>query len=330
MAALAPPVAAIRVAVRRALAGLPVGGPVLVACSGGADSLALAAATVFVAPRLGLVPGLVTVDHGLQTGSAERADAVAAWARDAGFAFVEAVRVEVAGRPGGPEAAAREARYQALTEVARQHHAVAVLTGHTRDDQAETVLLALARGAGPRGLAGMPARRDLSGVPLLRPLLGTGREQTRDACAVLGLRPWQDPHNTDPSYARSRVRADVLPALVRALGPGVVDNLARTARLVAADNAALDDLAEAALAAGRHPEGGLSVPALAGLAPAVRGRVLHAWARELGALPGALSHRHVAALDALVTDWRGQGPTDLPGGVRVLRRADRLSPVTQD
>ncbi|MEV7330672.1 tRNA lysidine(34) synthetase TilS [Micromonospora sp. NPDC093244] len=330
MAALAPPVAAIRVAVRRALAGLPVGGPVLVACSGGADSLALAVATVFVAPRLGLVPGLVTVDHGLQTGSAVRADAVAAWARDAGFAFVEAVRVEVAGRPGGPEAAAREARYQALTEVARQHHAVAVLTGHTRDDQAETVLLALARGAGPRGLAGMPARRDLSGVPLLRPLLGTGREQTRDACAVLGLRPWQDPHNTDPSYARSRVRADVLPALVRALGPGVVDNLARTARLVAADNAALDDLAEAALAAGRHPEGGLSVPALAGLAPAVRGRVLHAWARELGALPGALSHRHVAALDALVTDWRGQGPTDLPGGVRVLRRADRLAPVTQD
>ncbi|TNH30856.1 tRNA lysidine(34) synthetase TilS [Micromonospora orduensis] len=330
MAALAPPVAAIRVAVRRALAGLPGCRPVLVACSGGADSLALAAATVFVAPRLGLVPGLVTVDHGLQTGSAERADEVATWARSVGFALVEAVRVEVAGRSGGPEAAAREARYEALTEVARRHDAVAVLTGHTRDDQAETVLLALARGAGPRGLAGMPARRDLSGVPLLRPLLSISREQTRDACAVLGLRPWQDPHNTDPSYARSRVRADVLPALVRALGPGVVDNLARTSRMVAADNAALDDLAEAALAAGRHPEGGLSVPELAGLAPAVRGRVLHAWARELGAPPGALSHRHIAALDALVTDWRGQGPTDLPGGVRVLRRADRLAPVTLD
>lgn len=330
MAALAPPVAAIRVAVRRALAGLPVGGPVLVACSGGADSLALAAATVFVAPRLGHAAGLVTVDHGLQDGSAERAEAVAVWAREAGFAPVVVARVEVAGRPGGPEAAAREARYQALTEVARRNDAVAVLTGHTRDDQAETVLLALARGAGPRGLAGMPARRDLSGVPLLRPLLGIGREQTRDACAVLGLRPWQDPHNTDPSYARSRVRADVLPALVRALGPGVVDNLARTARLVAADNTALDDLAEAALAAGRHPEGGLAVPELVGLAPAVRGRVLHAWARELGALPGALSHRHIAALDALVTDWRGQGPTDLPGGVRVLRRADRLAPVTPD
>ncbi|RLP96707.1 tRNA lysidine(34) synthetase TilS [Micromonospora sp. CV4] len=327
MAALAPPVAAIRVAVRRALTGLPSGGPVLVACSGGADSLALAAAAAFVAPRLNRAAGLVTVDHGLQAGSAQRAGEVAAWAREAGFAPVTVVRVDVAGRPGGPEAAAREARYQALTEVAGEQDAVAVLTGHTRDDQAETVLLALARGAGPRGLAGMPARRELSGVPLLRPLLEIGREQTRAACEVLGLSPWQDPHNTDPSYARSRVRADVLPALVRALGPGVLDNLARTARLVAADNAALDDLAQAALAAARHPAGGLSVPALADLALALRGRVLHAWARELGAVAGALSYRHVDALDALVTRWHGQGPADLPGGLRVLRRADRLAPV---
>ncbi|MFG1870033.1 tRNA lysidine(34) synthetase TilS [Micromonospora arborensis] len=327
MAALAPPVAAIRVAVRRALTGLPSGGPVLVACSGGADSLALAAATVFVAPRLGRAAAFVTVDHGLQDGSAERAEAVANWARGVGFASATVVPVEVAGRPGGPEAAAREARYEALTEAARQQDAVAVLTGHTRDDQAETVLLALARGAGPRGLAGMPARRDLAGVPLLRPLLEIGREQTRAACVALGLSPWQDPHNTDPSYTRSRVRADLLPALVRALGPGVVDNLARTARLVAADNAALDELAATALAAARCPGGGLSVPALVGLVPAVRGRVLHSWARELGAAAGALSHRHVTALDALVTDWRGQGPTDLPGGVRVLRRADRLTPV---
>ncbi|WP_410814663.1 tRNA lysidine(34) synthetase TilS [Micromonospora sp. 067-2] len=327
MAALAPPVAAIRVAVRRALAGLPSGGPVLVACSGGADSLALAAATAFVAPRLGRTPGLVTVDHGLQTGSAQRAEAVAGWARDAGFTPVVVSRVEVSGRAGGPEAAAREARYQAVTEVARQHGAVAVLTGHTRDDQAETVLLALARGSGPRGLAGMPVGRTVAGVTLLRPLLTVDRDQTRAACAVLGLSAWEDPHNTDPSYARSRVRADVLPALVGALGPGVLDNLARTARLVAADNAVLDGLAETALAAARHPGGGLSVPELFGLAPAVRGRVLHSWARELGARPGALSFGHVAALDALVTGWHGQGPVDLPGGVRVLRRDDRLAPV---
>ncbi|WP_328342268.1 tRNA lysidine(34) synthetase TilS [Micromonospora sp. NBC_00421] len=383
--ALAPSVAAIRVAVRRALADLSADGPVLVACSGGADSLALAVATAFVASRLGRPAGLVTVDHGLQAGSAERAAAVAGWAGRVGFDPVEAVPVTVAGRPGGPEAAARQARYQALADVARRHGAAAVLLGHTRDDQAETVLLALARGAGPRGLAGMPARRDLAGVPLLRPLLDVTREQTRSACAALGLTPWEDPHNTDPSYARARVRADVLPALVAALGAGVLDNLARTARLLAADTAALDDLAAAALATpptrpdvppcdehrpagarseGRRSEGlppagsrtdepppdgfpgdggwsegssfdrpgvrdggGLSVVALAGLPGAVRSRVLHAWARELGAPPGALSHRHVDALDALVTAWRGQGATALPGGVRVGRRGGRLLPV---
>ncbi|TDC37780.1 tRNA lysidine(34) synthetase TilS [Micromonospora sp. 15K316] len=327
MAVLAPPVAAIRVAVRRALTDLSGEGPVLVACSGGADSLALAAATAFVAPRLGRRAGLVTVDHGLQAGSAERAAEVAALAGELGLAPVELVRVQVAGRPGGPEAAAREARYEALAAAAVRHGAAALLTGHTRDDQAETVLLALARGAGPRGLAGMPARRDLAGVPLLRPLLGITREQTRAACVVLGLKPWVDPHNSDPAYSRARVRSEVLPVLVRALGPGVLDGLARTAGLVAEDNAALDDLAEAALAAVRDPAGGLAVPELAALAPAVRGRVLHAWARELGAPPSALSHRHVAALNALVTAWRGQGPAYLPGGLRVLRRADRLMPA---
>ncbi|MEU8375564.1 tRNA lysidine(34) synthetase TilS [Micromonospora sp. NPDC048894] len=338
--ALAPSVATLRVAVRRALAGLPADGPVLVACSGGPDSLALAVATAFVTSRLGRRAALVTVDHGLQAGSAERAAAVADWAASVGFDPVEAVPVTVAGRPGGPEAAARQARYQALSDAARRHRASAVLLGHTRDDQAETVLLALARGAGPRGLAGMPARRDLAGVPLLRPLLDVTRAQTRDACAASGLTPWQDPHNTDPSYARARVRADVLPALVTALGEGVLDNLARTARLLAADTAALDDLAAAALATPPPPSdgaavdrpplrdgGGLSVVALAGLPGAVRSRVLHAWARELGAPPGALSHRHVDALDALVTAWRGQGATALPGGVRVGRRGGRLLPV---
>ncbi|MFI6230030.1 tRNA lysidine(34) synthetase TilS [Micromonospora echinospora] len=338
MAALAPAVAAIRVAVRRALVGLPTAGPVLVACSGGADSLALAAATAFVAPRLGRPAGLVTVDHGLQAGSAERAAAVARWAEETGFAPVESVRVHVAGRPGGPEGAARDARYQALAEAGRRYGASALLTGHTRDDQAETVLLALARGSGPRGLAGMPPRRDLSGVPLLRPFLDVSREQTRRACAVLGFTPWEDPHNVDPSYARARVRSDVLPALVAALGPAVLENLARTARLVAADTTALDDLAAAALADARAPTdgvttgdrpvpGGLVVAVLAGLAPALRTRVLHAWARELGAPATALSHRHVAALDALVTDWRGQGAVYLPGALRVIRQDGLLVPV---
>src|SRR5262245_42570964 len=186
-------VAAARSAVKRALAEVPANGLILVACSGGADSLALASVASHVAPRLGLRAGLVTVDHGLQTGSGERADGLAAWAGGVGLVPALAVPVTVDGRPGGPEAAAREARYEALAEAARSLSAAAVLLGHTRDDQAETVLLALARGAGPRGISGMPARRDVHGVVFLRPFLDISREQTRDVCARAGLTPWEDP-----------------------------------------------------------------------------------------------------------------------------------------
>jgi tRNA(Ile)-lysidine synthase len=327
VARLAPEVAALRVAVRRALAGY-AGRTVLVACSGGPDSLALAAAVAFVAPRCGVTAGLVTVDHGLQAGSGEQARRVADWAAGAGFDPVEVAVVSV-GRSGGPEAAARSARYLALTTAARRHSADAVLLGHTRDDQAETVLLALARGAGPAGLSGMPAARELAGVTLLRPLLAVGREQTSAACAALGLTPWTDPHNVDPAYARARVRSGALPALVDALGPAVVANLARTATLLAADNAALDGLAVTALADARTGAGELRVAVLAQQPGAVRTRVLHRWARELGAPGGALAHRHVDALDALVTRWRGQGAAHLPGGIEVSRRGGLLAPADQ-
>lgn len=279
MARIPPSVAAVRLAVRRAL---PARGLVLVACSGGADSLALAAAARFV----GRDVGLVTVDHGLQEGSAARAAEVARWAREAGLDPVQVATVSVAGLPGGPEAAARTARYEALTSAAVRLGAVAVLLGHTRDDQAETVLLALARGAGPRGLAGMPAVKGI----FLRPLLDVARADTRKACAALGLVPWEDPHNADPSFARSRVRGSALPALVDALGPAVVANLARSAAQIAQDNAALDGLAA--------DVSDMSVGALAALMPAIRTRALHAWALRLGAPGGALSHRHVEALDA--------------------------------
>jgi tRNA(Ile)-lysidine synthase len=164
-------------------------------------------------------------------------------------------------------------------------------------------------------MAAMPYRKGV----FVRPLLRVSRADTRKACAALGLATWEDPHNTDPAFARSRVRADALPALIAALGPAVVDNLARTAGLLAMDSALLDSLAREALASART-EKGLSVGVLSGLDPAIRGRVLHAWARELGAPGGALSHRHVAALDALVTGWHGQGPTALPGGIAVARR----------
>jgi tRNA(Ile)-lysidine synthase len=328
VAAPPAPVAAVRGAVRHALLDCHADRPhplVLVAASGGADSLALAAAASFVAPRVGWRAGLLTVDHGLQEGSRKRAEELADWARQAGLAPVEVLPVEVSGRPGGPEAAAREARYEALAEAAVRLDAAAVLLGHTRDDQAETVLLALGRGAGPRGLAGMPVRRDTDGVAWMRPLLGIAREQVRDACAAQGLRPWEDPHNADPAYARARVRRDALPALTAALGERVVDNLARTAGQVAADNAALDAWAGRALDAARAGDLALDVTTLGALPDAVRTRVLHAWARELGTPGSALSQRHVRALDALLTDWRGQGPTYLPGGRTVTRRSGRLT-----
>jgi tRNA(Ile)-lysidine synthase len=321
VAALAPPVAAVRVAVRRVLTPLR-GSQVLVACSGGADSLALAAATAFVAPRLDVRCGLITVDHGLQSGSAERAAQVARWASAELFAPALVAKVDVAGRPGGPEAAAREARYEALVGCAERTGAAAVLLGHTRDDQAETVLLALARGAGPRGLSGMPARRVVDGITFLRPLLGISRAQTRAACTALKLEPWQDPHNSDPAYARSRIRG-LLASLVDTLGPDVVDNLARTAGLLAEDTATLDALAAEALA-GAGDGTSLDVPALAALPAALRTRVLRGFALAAGAPGGALGYRHVAALDALVTNWHGQGPVALPGGIRVFRHGKKL------
>jgi tRNA(Ile)-lysidine synthase len=325
MARIPAPVAAVRAAVRSAL---PADGLVLVACSGGADSLARAAAARFV----GRSVGLVTVDHGLQEGSAGRAADVAAWARAAGFSPVVVSPVDVGGLPGGPEAAARTARYAALSAAAEQCGAVAVLLGHTRDDQAETVLLALARGAGPRGLAGMPARRGI----FRRPLLDVARTDTRKACAALGLVPWDDPHNVDPAYARSRVRGSALPALVAALGPAVIGNLARSASMIAADNEALDALAEEAFSgtaqqAQRHSEPGptVDVSELSELPTAVRRRVLRLWARRLGVPGSALSHRHVEALDALVVQWHGQGPVHLPGGILATRMRGVLARVPE-
>jgi tRNA(Ile)-lysidine synthase len=333
---LHPSVATVRVAVRRTLAalvaeqpgrGLPPDAAVLVACSGGADSLALLSATVFEGHKVGLRVIGVTVDHGLQEESAAHAEHVVAQMAELGCDETATARVEVQGGGRGPEAAAREARYAVLDQLVQHFGAIGVLLGHTLDDQAETVLLALARGSGLRGLAAMPVSREIDGVTFLRPFLELSRDEARKACAALGLQVWDDPHNADPAYARARVRATALPALVDALGPGVVANLARSARLAAQDVAVFDDLTQEALAAARK-SGGLSAVALTTQAPAVRSRVLREWALSLGCPPSALSHRHIDALDALVTAWRGQGPTDLPGGIRVVRTMGMLRRAT--
>jgi tRNA(Ile)-lysidine synthase len=324
-----PAVAQVRLSVRRCLsgAGLAAGDLVLAACSGGADSLALATALAFEAPRLGLRAGGVTVDHGLQPGSAAQARTVTTLMAGMGLDPVRSVCAEVA-RPGasamgypGPEAAAREARYRALERVAQETGAAAVVLGHTRDDQAETVLLGLARGSGTRSLAGMP---DRSGI-CLRPLLQISRAQTRAACAALGLEPWQDPQNADPAFARARVRHRLLPALEQELGPGVADALARSARQLRTDADFLDWMAteESRRLAARGP--GLPLDLVAALPEAIRSRVLRNAAIAAGCPSGSLSARHVAALDALVTGWRGQRWTDLPGGIRGERRHGRLA-----
>jgi tRNA(Ile)-lysidine synthase len=317
-----PAVAAVRNAVRPVLSEIEPGGPALVACSGGADSLALAAALAFEASRSGRRAGGVTVDHGLQEGSAERASQVAGTLRHLGLDPVECVTVTVtADGGGGPEAAARDARYAALQAVAARLGA-SVLLGHTLNDQAETVLLGLARGSGGRSLAGMPAAFDRGGVRFVRPLLALDRATTRRACAAMDLTAWDDPHNDDPAYTRVRVRRDALPALERALGPGVAEALARTAGMLRDDADALDAWAERAYAeAGLD---GLDVAVLAELPRAVRTRVLRRAAIEAGSPPGTLAAVHVEAVDRLITAWHGQQGVDLPGGGRAVRRYGRL------
>lgn len=317
-----PAVADIRRAVRESLADLGAGELVLVACSGGADSLALAAALGFTAPRMGLRAGLITVDHGLQPGSAAQAAKVAGLDLP-GLEFAEVAEVTV-GRDGGPEAAARTARYAALDAAAERHGAAAVLLGHTLNDQAETVLLGLARGSGPRSLAGMSR---VAGR-YRRPFLGLGRATTVAACRALGLDPWADPHNDDPRYTRVRVRNVLLPALEAELGPGVAEALARSADLARADADALDAWADRALrdCALSDIEGvpALAVPGLESLPAAVRGRVLRRAAIAAGAPSGALTAKHVTAMDRLVTAWHGQRGVDLPGGLGVVRRYGTL------
>lgn len=278
--------------------------------------MALACATAYEAPRARLHAGLITVDHALQDGSASRAAGVRDWARTLNLDPAEVATVRV-GRDGGPEAAARDARYAALDEAAERTGAAAILLGHTLDDQAETVLLGLARGSGARALAGMPAGRGR----YRRPFLDLTRATTHAACAAAGLNPWQDPHNHDAAYARSRLRT-LLPDLER-MAPGSTAGLARSARLLRDDADLLDDLTSDLYAEAVGPTG-VDIARLAAAPPALRTRALHRWAIALGAPPNALSSRHIAAMDALVMAYTGQGPTMLPGRITIHRQGTQL------
>lgn len=314
---LAPAVAACRRAVRALAEELGPGSRVLVACSGGADSLALLDATIFEGRSAGWYVVGATVDHGLQDGSAEQADRLVAQMVELGVAETVAVRVRVDPGGQGPEAAAREARYAVLAEVAERLDAAVVLLGHTLDDQAETVLLGLARGSGGRSLAGMRPGFDR----FRRPFLGLTRAETAAACAAEGLDTWADPHNDDPRFLRARVRHSVLPVLEEQLGPGVTAALARTAEQLRVDMDYLDDLADDAWAALAGEYGAAELEALP---VAVRRRVLRRAALAAGAPAGDLLFEHVLAVERLVVSWRGQKWVDLPGPVRVARRDGRL------
>ncbi|MEF3120905.1 tRNA lysidine(34) synthetase TilS [Kocuria flava] len=334
---LSPDVAAARRLVLDAVRAHPGAGGdplVLVACSGGPDSLALAAAAAHFARRGVLRVGGVVVDHGLQEGSAEVAARTAETLRGLGLDPVHTTAVTVRRGTEGPEMAARTARYAGIAEVVRRTGAAAVLLGHTLDDQAESVLLGLARGSGTRSLAGMPPVRELDGVTYLRPFLELTREQTLAVCAAEQLEPWHDPTNGDTTLTRSRIRHRVLPVLEAELGPGIARALARSAAILGPDARFLDDagnelLARARAAAptgpgpgagGQEPGGALrlDLEVLQEAPEALRRRALAAAVVAAGGQ--SPSHERLGALDALARGRGAAGPVQMAGKVSVWRR----------
>ncbi|EFQ83343.1 tRNA(Ile)-lysidine synthetase [Aeromicrobium marinum DSM 15272] len=312
---LHPAVAAGRRAVAATLHDVGPGSSVVLGVSGGADSLALAAVTAFVARREAWDVSAVVVDHDLQPGSSEVAARAAEQCRGLGLR-AEVVGVEV-GSAGGPEAAARTARHGALRSAALAAGAEVICLAHTLDDQAETVLLGLGRGSGARSLSGMAGVDGL----VRRPLLGLRRRDTEQICAAHGLPWWDDPHNRDPAHRRVRVRHEALPVLENVLGGGVAEGLARTARQLADDADLLDRLTDEWVVG--HPAP--TVADLAGLPSALRSRVLLRAARSAGCPPGELAAVHVDALDRLVRLGRGGARVNLPGGVTCVRSVDRVT-----
>ncbi len=328
---LDPALAAVRLAVRRDLmvlrdgkAGVrapDLGGVVLVACSGGADSLALLAATIFETRRIPATVVGVVVDHGLQEGSAEHTARVVTQMAALGADETATIRVTVDPGPAGIEAGAREARYAALSQLAEHGGAETVLLGHTLDDQAETVLLGLARGSGGRSLQGMRRgfRRDEDSTSFRRPLLEITRAQTEAACRAEGISWWEDPQNADPRFLRSRVRHTVLPLLERELGPGVAQALARTAEQLRGDMFELDQYAERVYQEARM-DGGVSWTSMETFGRAIVTRVIRRAAIEAGAIPSELTWSHVQAV------WEADRGKEiqLPGHVTAYSSGESL------
>ena len=308
----------IRSSIRSALDFSAPGDRVLVGVSGGADSLALAQGLILEAEEFAIQPIAIIIDHQLQKNSHEVASTTEKTLVGIGFTDVRIIKVKVDGRDG-IEASARRARYSAFEEVARNLDATLFLLGHTKDDQAETVLMGLARGSGTRSLSGMAEKYGI----FFRPLLAITRAQTIRACEEWKFSPWSDPHNDDLQFTRVRVRKNVLPTIERDLGPGIADALVRSAKLLRDDADALDEWS-ASLFSGMNPLD-LDVVALESLPRAVRTRVLRLAIYAAGAPAGSLNAEHITPVEAMVTAWRGQGECSLPGGVKVQRISGRLS-----
>jgi len=310
-------VPAVRNAVRTWLENYEAGDTVLVAVSGGADSLALAHALSIEAKEFVIAVIGVTVDHQLQEQSGTQAEKVKEQLKNFGLdCIIRKVNVDL---KNGLEASARKARYEALHEVANEQRAVAVFLGHTRDDQAETVLLGLARGSGTRSLSGMAHHNGL----YVRPLLEITRVQNENYCEEMKLQYWNDPHNDNPDFSRVRVRNEALPVLEKSIGPGIAEALARSAHLLRDDADALDHWA-------KREEIHLDLldldcVHLESLPRAIRTRVIRAAIYAAGAPAGMVTLEHVSAVEALISAWSGQGALNLPGGVKVERISGRLS-----
>lgn len=287
-------------AVARGLEALDPPGRLLVAVSGGADSVALLDALAKARSRralrsIGLVVG--HVDHQLRPDSGVDARLVLAHAERLSLPFELAV-VAVSAAGVGLEQAAREARYEALERMATGAGCGAVVTAHTATDQAETVLWRLARGAGTHGLAAMASRRPLGRIALLRPLLGIRREEARAYCDRMGLRFHDDPTNVD-DRPRARLRAEVLPVLER-LAPGATDRIAAAALRLREDDAFLEGLVRATS----------DVAALRSLDVPLRRRALLRWVEEACGTRRRVAASHLSALDRLVVSGRGE--VDMP------------------
>jgi tRNA(Ile)-lysidine synthase len=317
---LSPAQGLIRLAVRNCLtSNTKPGQKLLIAVSGGADSLALAAACEFEAKKLGLKIAAAVIDHSLQKDSDKIAARTAKTLASLGFEEVIVKKVSV-GKAGGPEAAARTARYSALETLRQQTRSHFIVLGHTCSDQAETVLLGLVRGSGSKSLSGMSEKTGL----LLRPLLVVDRATTEAFCKDSGIKYWLDPQNKDEKFLRVMIRKHVLPFLEKQLGGSVAASLVRTSDQLREDNAYLESLADKSFK--KHAKvsaSGISFDAqLIGKLPSA---ILHrVFKKALDGFGSESSRTHVLAVSDLILSWHGQKPLALPG-VRVVRKGNTIT-----